>query len=127
VSAKTAARAWADGWARAWAAHDHEAVGALYSEDAIFLSHPFREPQHPRDYAAWAFSDEDELIECRFGPPLVAGDRAAVEWWAVVRANGEVQTLAGTSVLRFRADGLCIEQRDYWAVEAGRREPPPGS
>jgi hypothetical protein len=31
-------------------------------------------------------------------------------------------TLAGTSLLRFRDDGRCIEQRDAWAVEDGRIE-----
>jgi hypothetical protein len=34
------------------------------------------------------------------------------------------QTVAGTSLLRFRADGLVVEQRDAWADESGRRELP---
>jgi hypothetical protein len=126
VDTGEAARRWAEGWARAWAAHDADAVAALYASEAMFLSHPFREPQAPRDYAAWAFADEDELIESRWGEPRAAGNRAAVEWWAVVRTGERVETIAGVSMLRFREDGLVTEQRDYWAIQEGRREPRPG-
>ena len=60
----------------------------------------------------------------RFGEPVEAGDRAAVEWWAtLVLENGEEQTIAGCSVLRFDDRGLVVEARDYWHVEPGRREP----
>lgn len=55
--------------------------------------------------------------------PIVEGDRAAVDWWAVVTSrNGSCETLAGTSLLRFGPDGLVVEQRDVWASEPGRRE-----
>jgi hypothetical protein len=54
---------------------------------------------------------------------VVDGDRAAVDWWAVVtEKNGAVETLAGTSLLRFSSDGLVTEQRDVWASAAGRVE-----
>lgn len=127
MSAESAARAWADGWARAWAEHDAEALAPLYSDDAVHLSHPFRDPASPLEYARRVFAEEGELLECRFAPPLVSGDRAAVEWWAVSRTDGRETTLAGTSVLRFGTDGLCVEQRDYWAEAEGRRPRPRGS
>ena len=58
---------------------------------------------------------------------LEEADRAAVEWWAtLVLADGEEQTIAGCSVLRFDDEGLVVESRDYWHTEPGRREPPPG-
>ena len=61
----------------------------------------------------------------RFGEPIVRGDRAAVDWWAVVTAvDGTVETLAGTSLLRFDGDGLVLEQRDVWASSPGRVELP---
>jgi hypothetical protein len=101
-----------------------DALDALYAEGAVFYSHPFRARQAPRDYVAWAFEDQAEA-ECRFGEPVVAGDRAAVDWWAVVTArDGSVETLAGMSLLRFDGEGLVVEQRDAWAVEPGRRELP---
>jgi len=92
----------------------------------VFRSQPFRELEEPAAYAAWAFADE-AAADVRFGKPLVAGDRAVVEYWAVSRSgDGREETIAGVSVLRFGADGLVVEQRDYWNTVAGRREPPPG-
>ena len=50
---------------------------AVYTEDAVFRSHPFRDAQTPREYALQAFGEE-ESAEFRFGEPVAAGDRAAV-------------------------------------------------
>jgi SnoaL-like domain len=121
VDTEQAVRRWIDGWLRGWRAIDREPIVALYADDCFFLSHPFREPQRPRDYVEWAFEEED-FAEPWFGEPLVDGDRAAVEWRAFVRENGRDLTLAGTSLLRFREDGQCVEQRDAWAVADGRVE-----
>ncbi len=121
MDTEQAVRRWIDGWLRGWRAHDVEPVAAVYTEDCFFLSHPLREPQNPREYAEWAFSDE-EWADPWFGEPLVDRDRAAVEWRAYVRENGRDVTLAGTSLLRFREDGQCVEQRDAWAVTDGHVE-----
>ena len=120
-----AARRWIDGWLRGWQALDPEPIVAVYADDCFFLSQPFREPQAPREYVEWAFAEE-EWAEPWFGEPLVDGDRAAVEWWAFVREDGRDITLAGTSLLRFREDGQCVEQRDEWAAADGRVERRPG-
>ena len=123
MDAAAAARAWVEGWTRGWENGDAEAIGALYAEDAVYRSHPFREPEKSaRDYALRAFADE-ELAECRFGEPVVDGDRAAVEYWAVLQADGDEETLAGIALLRFGADGRVVEQRDYWSMQPGRAEP----
>jgi ketosteroid isomerase-like protein len=123
-----AARRWRDTWLRAWPAKDVEAVRSLYGEHAVFRSQPFREPRLGAEgaerYASWAFDSEETPAECRFGEPIVDGDRALCEYWAVVRSGGTEQTIAGVSVLRFDAEGLVAFQRDYWAVEVGRRDPP---
>jgi ketosteroid isomerase-like protein len=121
--------AWIAGWSKGWAAADPEPIAALYAEDAVFRSHPFREPRlgaaGAREYARWAFADE-ETVDFRFGEPVVDGDRAAVEYWAILRADGEDRTLFGIALLRFGPDGLVVQQRDYWSMEEGRREPPQG-
>jgi ketosteroid isomerase-like protein len=121
-SATAAAEKWIETWRRAWPAADVEAIAALYADEAVFHSHPFRARQAPRDYVAWAFGEQAEA-ECRFGHPVVSGKRAAVEWWGVITSHdGSVETIAGTSLLRFDADGLVVEQRDAWGVEPGRHE-----
>ena len=38
----------------------------------------------------------------------------------------EEVTLPGCLLLLFAADGRCRELREYWHLEPGRREPPPG-
>ena len=111
-------------WTRAWPVADVGAIAELYAPDAVFYSHPFRDRQVPAEYVAWAFEDQ-ATAECRFGEPLVDGDRAAVEWWAVVTSKDDsLQSLAGTSMLRFAADGLVVEQLDAWGEADGYRELP---
>jgi hypothetical protein len=121
VDAEAAARAWVEGWTKGWSSSDADAIGALYAEGAVYRSHPFREPEKSaRDYALRAFADE-ELVECRFGEPIVVRDRAAVEYWAILSSEGDEETLAGIALIRFGADGRVVEQRDYWSMEPGRR------
>jgi len=62
-------------------------------------------------------------VEFRFGEPLVAADRAAIDWWAVITAkDGSVETIAGISLLRAAPDGRVVERRDAWAGESKRHE-----
>jgi SnoaL-like domain len=124
MTTEDAARRWTEVWARAWVEADVEAIAALYAPDALFYSHPFRDPQPPREYVEGVFADQAEA-ECRFGQPIVEDDRAAADWWGVITSiDGSVETIAGTSLLRFDADGLVVEQRDAWAGAPGRRELP---
>jgi hypothetical protein len=122
MDTRSAAERWSHEWARGWREHDSDVIAALYAHDAVFRSAPFRDLDDPRRYAEWAFADE-EAVECRFGEPIVAGERAVVEYWAVIENGGSEETLFGVALLRFDPDGLVVEQRDYWQMEAGRREP----
>jgi hypothetical protein len=123
VDAEAAAGRWVEGWTAGWRAKDPDAIAALYAAHHVYRSHPFREPEAgAREYALRAFGEE-ELVECRFGAPVVAGDRAAVEYHAILRERGTDYTLAGVALVRFDADGLVTEHRDYWAMDEGRRPP----
>ena len=121
MNGKEAARAWVDAWERGWRSHDAELIAARYADGAGFRSHPFREPEDARAYVTRVLAEEEAEPEVWFGEPIVSGDRAAVEYWAIVRYAGREHTLAGTSVLRFDSGGLVTEHRDYWALEEGRR------
>jgi ketosteroid isomerase-like protein len=126
LETEAAARRWRDTWERAWPTKDVDAIVALYSDDVLYRALVFREPDvgHAgvRRYLEENFGVEED-IECRFGEPVVGGDRAAVEWWASWMENGELLTLAGSTFLRFDAGGLVVDHRDYWN-EVKRREPP---
>ncbi|HEX3219385.1 MAG TPA: nuclear transport factor 2 family protein [Candidatus Limnocylindria bacterium] len=129
MDAAAAARRWAEHWQRDWEALDTEAIVALYHARAQLSTEPFRVPYSGqdgvRDYVSHVFG---ETADARVwvGEPIVNGDRAAIEWWAAETENGIETTLAGTSMLRFDADGLVVEQRDTWNQAHGRREPPAG-
>jgi len=115
MNTRQAAERWRETWERCWRDHEADEIVALYSEGAYFQSHPFRDPQAPGDYIEPTLAAE-ESAECEFREPIVDGDRAAVEWHAETRLkDGGIERLAGVSLLRFDADGLVVEQRDFWA------------
>jgi len=123
VDARAAAAAWSDAWTRAWRALDEDLLESIYTADTVHRSHPFREPGHPIDYARRALAEEEGQPEVWMGEPVVEGDRAAIEWWAVVVENGKQVSLAGTSILRFDEQGGTVEQTDYWGTTDGRATP----
>jgi SnoaL-like domain len=113
MDTREAAQRWASVWERAWPDHDATAIEALYAEGAFWQQDPFRDPDP--DFLARVFAEE-ESARCRFGTPIVDGDQAAVPWTAQTRLNdGGAEDLAGVSLLRFRADGLVTEERDFSA------------
>ena len=121
--------AWLAAYACAWRAGDADAVTELFTEDAVYHSSPFREPHVGREAirAYWARATAaQEQVEIRFGEPVVAVHRVAVEWWATMREAGEEVTLPGCLVLRFAPDGRCEELRESWVLQSGHHAPPPG-
>lgn len=127
MSAAEAVRRWAAAWKNGWEALDADPVLACYASDAILSTEPFREPYRGhrgvREYVTRVFGEEEEP-RVWMGEPIVDGDRAAVSWWCSLREDGADATLAGTSVLRFDADGLVTEQWDAWNHLPRRRRPP---
>jgi SnoaL-like domain len=116
VDTRAAANRWRETWERGWRTHEPEEIVALYAEGAYFRSHPFRDAQSPREYIEPTLAEEASA-ECEFGDPIVAGDRAAVEWRAeTTLRDGGREKLAGVSLLRFDSAGLVVEQRDFWAL-----------
>jgi hypothetical protein len=126
MNTEAAARAWADAWTRAWRGLDADLLEPVYAREAVQHSHPFREPGRPMEYVRWAFAEEEGKPEVWMADPIVAGDRAAIEWWACLIENGKQISLAGTSVVRFDEHGRAVEQTDYWGQADGRIPPFPG-
>ena len=122
-------QSWIEVYGRAWSRGDAATVAALFSDDVVYRSHPFRQLERGRAgalaYTKRAFETE-EIVAPRFGSPVVDGASAAVEYWATMREDGRQVTLAGGDMLRFSPDGLCEELREYWHVERGWLEPPIG-
>jgi hypothetical protein len=117
-----AARRWASTWELGWTEKNLEAILGLYSDDVVYSSEPFREPYRGlagvREYVGQAFAEE-ERVRAVFGRPVVGDRGASVAWWATLIENGEAITLAGTSNLRFDAEGQVVEQWDTWNQAPG--------
>jgi uncharacterized protein (TIGR02246 family) len=122
--------AWLEAYRRAWEDADPDAAAALFTEDAVYRSSPFREPHLGRDGVReyWAKATGTQSgTRVRMGRPVVDGDRVAVEWWATYADADEGEgTLPGILMLRFAPDGRCAELRETWNWEEGRREPHEG-
>jgi len=111
VDTREAAQRWAEVWQRGWPEHDEAAIAALYAKGALWQQHPFRDPEP--GYLARVFAEEESAV-CQFGVPIVDGDQAAVPWDAQTRlTDGGTEDLVGVSLLRFNADGLVVEERDF--------------
>jgi hypothetical protein len=112
VDTREAAQRWAEVWERGWREHDADAIAALYADGAFWQQHPFRAPEP--GYLPRAFAEEASA-RCQFGTPIVDGDQAAVPWSAQTQlTDGTSEDLAGVSLLRFSANGLVVEERDFW-------------
>ena len=129
MDTRSAARRWADTWQRCWLTGDAGTIAALYAPGARYSTAPFRDPYFGPDgalaYLRPVFEEESN-VEAHFGEPIVDGDRASVQWWASLTEPERDVTYAGTSTLRFDADGLVTDEWDSWNEAEGRHVPPHG-
>ncbi|MGN9845796.1 nuclear transport factor 2 family protein [Nonomuraea sp. H19] len=124
MDTRTAAQRFADTWQHGWTHHDTAAITALYHDDAVHTSMPFRPPHESKqaiaDYIQWSFTGESQP-RVTFTAPIVDGDQAAIEFRVHALANGRPVTLAGCVFAHFDADGLAVRTRDYWHTIDGHR------
>ena len=124
MDALTAAARWAETWTRAWPAGDTDAIAALYADEATYRALAFRAPDlgSPACALPRANFAVETQTECWFGEPLVAGDRAAVEWWGTWVEEGRRLTLAAR---RSSGSTATAGRRSPRLLERGRRREPP--
>ncbi|MEO3889976.1 nuclear transport factor 2 family protein [Nonomuraea sp. B5E05] len=117
MNTRAAAQRFADTWQHGWTHHDTDAIIALYRDDAVHTSMPFRPPHQGKpaiaDYITWSFSSETDP-HVTFATPLVDGDQAAIEFHVDALVDGQATTLAGCVLVHFDPDGLVVRTRDYW-------------
>ena len=129
MDTRSAAQRWADTWQRCWMSGDPEPIAALLAPSGRYSTGPFREPYigpaGALTYLRSVLGEESE-VRARFGEPIVDGERASIQWWASMREPEREVTYAGTSTLRFDADGLVVDEWDSWNEAEGRHDPPAG-
>jgi ketosteroid isomerase-like protein len=72
-------QAWLDAYVAAWRSYDPDAIGDLFSADALYRYEPYAEPLRGRDaiVADWVGDrDEPGSWEAAYAPLVVEGDRA---------------------------------------------------
>ena len=78
---RAAVQNWLDAYVRAWETYDPQAIGDLFSKDAVYHYDPFGEPVRGRDAIVASWMEEDSRDESgtykgRYEPVGVEGDTA---------------------------------------------------
>ena len=119
---------WVEELRLAWEQGDPARAAALFTLDAKYHSHPFHPPVVGRTAieAYWekATSTQSD-VRVQMGKPLLDGDRAVLEWWAVMTDGGAETTDAGALVLEFDGEH-CANLREYWNITEGILASPEG-
>lgn len=129
MSDRQSVERWVERLFAAWREADPERASSLFTMDAEYRAHPFRDPllgrEQIHDYWAAASSAQDDL-DLHVGEPVVDGSRAAVEWWVSLREGGLDSVSSGTLFLLFDESGRCRSLREVWMEQPGREPPYPG-
>jgi len=111
---------WLDGYVQAWKTYDKEAIGALFSEDALYYYGPFHEPVRGRAaiVASWLEQpDQVGTYDAHYEPVLIEGNRAVTNGRSrYFEQDGKTFKAEWDNVfiLRFDEQGLCKEYREWY-------------
>ena len=127
---RSSVQAWLDRYVAAWKSYDENEIAALFAEDATYRYHPWDEGDDVvRGRAdiveAWltpdgSASERDEpgTYDGKYEAWAVDGDRAVAVGWSKYWADASRSTLERTYdnayLLRFDADGRCVEFTEFF-------------
>ena len=113
-------QAWLDRYIAAWAAYDADAIGDLFTDDAIYRFHPSDDGFVGRDaiVRAWlepsgdaSGRDEPGTWEARYEPFTVDGNRAVAVGWSRYFTDASKTSIEdlwdNVYLLEFGPDGRC--------------------
>ena len=112
--------AWIAGYLRAWDSNDPADIGALFTEDARYLTEPYAAPWQGREQivAGWlAHRDEPGDAAFSWAPHTVTPDVALVQGTTVYK--DPPRTYSNLWVIRLAADGRCREFTEWWMQHPG--------
>ena len=117
-------QAWLDAYVAAWRSYDADAIGELFSADAVYRYEPYDEPKRGREaiVADWLREpDAPGSWEAAYTPFAIEGDRA-VATGETRYANG--RTFSNVYTVRFDGDGRCSELVEWYMEHP--QDPPAG-
>ena len=111
---------WLDAYVSAWKSCDPQAIGDLFSENAIYAYNPYSEPVHGRAaiVASWLEeTDAPGTYDGHYEPIIIEGDRAVANGRSLYFEQDGTTFRAEWNnifVLRFDDDGRCSEFREWY-------------
>jgi hypothetical protein len=110
-------RDWISAYERAWSSNEPDDIRALFTEDALYYTAPFREPWkgHAEIVEGW-LDRKDEPGDATFEwTPLVETPEASIIVGTTAYAD---ETYSNLWVIRLAADGRCREFTEWWMTQA---------
>ena len=110
---------WLDAYFDAWRSNDGTEVAKLFAPDAVYSYGPFREPARGRDQivANWVADGPPLTAESSYEILAVEDERGIVHWNVRQKAfyfHEPTLELDGILVLRFNAEGVCVEHLEWF-------------
>ena len=108
-------QAWLDRYVEAWRANDATAIGALFTDDAVYRYRPYRDDAlrgREAIVAGWLEEGEDPRgWEARYEAYAMDGDRGVATGTTTYHATATESetTYHNVFLLRFAPDGSCAE------------------
>ena len=124
---KAAVVEWLEAYVKAWESYSPEAIGALFSDDAIYFFHPFEEPVRGRKaiVESW-LKDQDPpgTYVGTYAPIAVDGNRAVVQGRSRYFKDSTRSELTrqwdNVFVMEFDDAGRCRSFSEWWVAPRGQ-------
>jgi ketosteroid isomerase-like protein len=127
---RTAVQEWLDRYVEAWKSYDPDQIASLFAENATYRYHPYdpeNEVVRGRDEIVrdWvepegnaSTRDAPGTYDARYEPYVVDGDRAVAvgtsSYWTDASRSKLDRIYYNAFLLRFDADGRCVEFTEYF-------------
>lgn len=117
---RTSAQAWLDAYVSAWKTYDAQAIGNLFSEDAIYFFSPYSAPVQGRSAIVAAWLEEPDAAgsyDAYYEPLVIEDDRVVANGRSrYVEPDGSTLKAEWDNIffLRFDAQGQCQEYREWY-------------
>jgi ketosteroid isomerase-like protein len=120
---------WLEAYVRAWESYAPDAIGDLFSDDAVYSYHPYDEPVVGRQaiVASWLKDpDPPGTYEATYEPIAIDGDVAVVNGRSRYFKDSSRSELTkewdNIFVIRFDKDGRCRSFREWYVARRGQAE-----
>jgi len=117
---RAAVSKWLDAYVSAWETYDADAIGALFSDDAVYAWHPWdTEPARGRDAIVKAWLDDKDKpgrYNAHYAPLAIDGDLAIATGKSTyyTRTGAVKREYWNCFVLRFDSDGRCTSFTEWF-------------